>query len=594
MLVLLVPANMSIAEADEKEKDRDDRKREKDKKKGISQKIDDLESTMIELSQKLDAIQNTLESSTPVSSQTQVSAPELKISANGDGGGDETYRISIDGPLETIGLFGDCGNDGADFSLVPQKNCVFSVDSIRISDLDEDTSLAIKTICVDIISLKDSEMRNCFDTFTQLVLGLGLPIAWQGEIEASAGASVAAEIAAGISNGILSGISFDAPIIRHQTVPFSQKTVPGSNLALPFGGMILQETGIGSILAEKFVTASYFEPTQSKVTFIGSKPADMILYVGIAEDGDTLCRNLDGVQKNCEELNVLGTNFGNILRVACLVDDGCSGGTLTDDVLKASTLVSISEVNSQTTVQQAAIFDPPSGGGPGIGIDLTQEELDEIAMLVSDNSDELFDSIVQVLGEFVSVTKLLQVIEDTATERAEQNFNLLLKRIENTDFDDHLNQIAGANSDIPNLKQTFLDLDNFLTGLGVTPTGFTAEDLAKRFGDIAAEFQEVDDGIKADINGVIMDINNLVVAPLNNDVIGPVKNWNLNVNVPKLKTITVTTGINCDAKRALSDLCRLDKDDTSIPSNPVNIFDEKPLESILGNLVIPQIPELPP
>ncbi len=90
--------------------------------------------------------------------------------------------------------------------------------------------------------------------------------------------------------------------------------------------------------------------------------------------------------------------------------------------------------------------------------------------------------------------------------------------MDKTNFDNEINNLI---PNLPNVKQAFTDLGAFLDSFDIAPEGFSAVELAKRFGDIGEDITTLDTkvdtvagDVKADINGVITDINTFIINPL--------------------------------------------------------------------------------
>ena len=525
----------------------------------ISDKLDQMQQTILELSAKVD----NLESSNAELINTALSSNgEVSASAHtSGGGGEEKFRISIgqvEGrTLESVGLFGDCGGLGTDFTKVNKEHCVFSVESIRVNQ----TNIAlkktfIKTICVDEVSLRAKDMRNCVNTFTNSIVDLGIGIGPTVEAGTKVGGSAIAEVLFGANAGLGLGIDVAIPIKSHSPIPLRDEEF------LPIGGMILHDTGIGTILAEKFVTVGLIfnggavDFRAQNYTFIGTKPVNMDLYIGKAGNGKTTCQNILGVVKDCDDLKAIGSTFGNILRVACLRDEtgvqgSCSGGGLTDDELKASTLVSASEQGTVTIQQASAIFDPPCDETSGecsfaIDIDLTDDDLKAVASLVSSESGDLLMTAEKILLEVVSIGDVLDMFftmkneEGGIDEKIAAEADKLLMKV---DLEEKLASLESLGGEIPNVSKALTDLGTFIDSFAIAPGGFTAVELAKRFGTITEDIDNITgsaDDVKDDINRVIADINKFK----NSDI-------DIDINPPKVNTESVPSAI----KNVVNALC---------------------------------------
>jgi len=468
---------------------------------------------------------------------------------------DEFPKGVIEFPIiESFGVYGDCGRDSnndPDFSLVKKKDCVFTVDSIRIDKKDQDRR-EIKTICVDKISLDETNTRNCFETITADIIDLSFSPSMGFDAGPCGGLSVAAEVTACFEAGMDLGFGFGFPVRGFAPIPLRDIEF------LPVGGMILHDTGIGSIWAQQFVTLSFFSPGESvKVTFTGQKPSNMNLIVGFTESftvDAAQCFDIDGNdmddldnadnENGCAAFKVQAdkglATFGDILRVSCLSKrDNCSGGPFDDPaILSASTLVSASDVTAQTNVQQAAMFPGPKSNSPDpfIDVDLTDAELQKIIKLVGDEADDIVNIPVKLIKEMVKPIDILcQISPDLKDcemstkvslfqpEDGQKTIDQVIKmgitdEIDKVNFDDKIKELFPNGL---NVKGALDDLGKFIDSFDIAPEGFSAVELAKRFGDIGEDITTLDakvdtvaGDVKTDINDVITDINDFIIIPL--------------------------------------------------------------------------------
>jgi len=203
---------------------------------------------------------------------------------------DETIKSPAGGNAKVLGLPGVPTNK---FLLVPQDSCVFSIDSIRIDRagvLQPELKTFIKTICVDKLNVDTTDMSNCFNTVTDAIFDVGLELGPGIAAGLSAGASALVEGTVSVeAEAILSpGISF--PIVGHEPIPLRAVEFVDT------GGMVLHDTGIGSILAEQFVTVSYINERAGSITFLGAKPGKMDLIIGTAGNAKFTCQTIKPVQ----------------------------------------------------------------------------------------------------------------------------------------------------------------------------------------------------------------------------------------------------------------------------------------------------------
>jgi len=467
------------------------------------------------------------------------------------------YQITTENfvGMETFGVYGDCGRDKdnkQDFSLVAEKDCVFSVDSIRIDLSRQDLKQFIKTICVDKISLDATNTRNCFETVTDTLFDVSAGIGPSVKFGPCVGISVAATTVLCAKAGVDWSFGASYPIRAHEPVPLRDIEF------LPVGGMILHDTGIGSIQAKKFVTVSFIihltaAIPDKKITITGEKPAKMDIILGYTSTSDktTQCFDLDG--NDLDELDMMDnnngcanfkvqadkgeTNFGEILKVACLVGDGCGGGALVGDILKGSSVSSAgSKLEPQGSLQAAAFSgpDPNNPTAPFIDVDLTSSEMDEIAIILGDESTSIVDTANKFVDEVLTLDDALcEVLPDLAKCPKTAGFgkssnggksiedeilDALKEEVENVNFDNLISDFLPKET---SLRQLFEDLDAFVASFDIAPAGFSAVELAKRFGDIGEDITTLDTkvdsvagDIKGDINEVIGDINKFIINPL--------------------------------------------------------------------------------
>ena len=529
----------------------------------ISDKLDQMQQTILELSAKVDNLESTNSEliNTVLSSNEGVTISSDPL----DGGGDEPYRVSHKGNLEVAGLFADCGNFGADFTIVSQEHCRFTVDSIRISSEStvSDSVERYKAICVDQVTFDEDGINNCYNPLTLDIFDLGVGLSPNFGTEASGGGSAFAQFIAGggVGLGLSGGISF--PVKDY--VAIETKKIED----LRVGGMVLSDTGVGSILAERFATVGLqIGASEIEITFMGTKPVNMELYFGKAGEEKVTCLDLKGneikddmmVTKTCKDLKVPGTlkNFGNVMRVACLDatdvngnQGTCQGGDLDDGVVRASSLNSGPEVSASATVQQVTaqqrLFPSPSGEeGPYIDFEITQQEIDKIVNDVAAESGDLLGIAEDMVMKIVNLEKALDMffkIKDIEQDNLDLKLpGKVLDLIGEIDFDKKIEEVA-SKAKLPNISQTFTDLEELIDSFDIAPAGFTAKELSKRFGTITEDIEDITgsaDDVKDDINRVIADINKFK----NSDI-------DIKIDPPNVNTNSVPSAI----KNVVNALC---------------------------------------
>ncbi len=211
-------------------------------------------------------------------------------------GTETSYSISIDvnGTSRAVGIFGDCNVDG---KKVKTSECVFSVDEVRYTDTF--SQVKFEVICIDNITKRNelgkSRWSNC-SFLDRGAVSIGISVAIPLGIgfigKAGEGASGGFGIDFGSETDI--GISYDA--IRLEYLMHNPTEFRG----LPSGGNVLVDSGIGGVLAGKYVILAH-DGFKGTVEFVGSKPLHMKMFTGfVGNTSSPECRNDTGGKVNCD------------------------------------------------------------------------------------------------------------------------------------------------------------------------------------------------------------------------------------------------------------------------------------------------------
>lgn len=226
----------------------------------------------------------------------QPQPPEEDRGGNGPGGGTNAmlqqlidgqsgfYKLEVPGIADAraIGIWGEC-----DLGRISEADCAFSVDTVRYNPLRTDRMTKFNAVCLDqAVAPQDERVLNC-SSMKRDVAGFGF------DLSASIGAAAEGGVAAGVnatlgahgSAGLAVGVSF--PIRRKISVPMRR-------INRSFGGNVLLDSQIGSVVAERYVIFGHGQ-FDGSVTFLGSKPEPMEMTVGYAApDGTVTCSNSVG------------------------------------------------------------------------------------------------------------------------------------------------------------------------------------------------------------------------------------------------------------------------------------------------------------
>ncbi len=424
------------------------------------------------------------------------------------------------------------------FLLVPQDSCVFSIDSVRIDRagvLQPELKTFIKTICVDKLNVDTTDMSNCFNTVTDAIFDFSLGIEPEVGVGTKAGASalVQADVGAHGSISLVPGIGF--PIVGHEPVPLRAVEFVDT------GGMVLHDTGIGSILAEQFVTMSYINERAGSVTFLGAKPGKMDLIIGTAGNAKFTCQTIKPVQDTNGDMKIDSSDsksrscpqdfklvlqnacFENLFGTKCGSQVAPAGFTASSD---RATQISAGSVNSQ---QQ--IFGPSADLiVPFIDVQLTDAELAMVVSGLGDDALDLLSTSEDMVMEIIKPADLFQMLKDiTLLKDFDTEIEkLAIEKFNDFDIENLIAEAAKATGKT-DISQTFTDLGAFIDSFAIAPGGFTAVELAKRFGTISEELETLEgstDDVRDAVNRAIGDINTFKNSDINIKIDPPSVNTN--------------------------------------------------------------------
>lgn len=238
----------------------------------------------------LDAIEFLLKSEIITSPQIRVMELSETASLATEG---TFYRIAIDtGNTEvgTVGIHASCISD------IPKKDCIFSVDSIRVSPEGGD-NFSFDSLCIDTLSDK---FGNC----VKLVRGtVGLSVGVNAGLGAGGCGEVGFGAQAGTCFALEPGVSID---YGWDLSHLSLRAVQGEEMGALIGGNLLIESGIGSVMSKKFVIFSSQE-FKGTIEFLGSKPEGMTITIGYAHSGEPICKSIQAPNK-IDDKNTIGCN----------------------------------------------------------------------------------------------------------------------------------------------------------------------------------------------------------------------------------------------------------------------------------------------
>jgi len=242
------------------------------------------------------------------------------------------YRIAIDTEnteVGTVGIYASCTEE------IEKKDCIFSVDAIRVTSLrgtEGTVRFNFASLCID-------ELSDDFGNCVGLTRGT---IAFSTGINVGVGAGGCGELGFGGSAGkcfsLEPGISFD---YGWDLSPLRLNVKQGEEMGAPIGGNVLIESGIGSVMSKKFVIFSS-DNFSGTIEFLGQKPEGMILTIGYAHSGDPICKSIqtpdkvdDKNKKGCDAdfINVLEKLYNyNVHKSAIdypIVSVSYDGGSIT-------------------------------------------------------------------------------------------------------------------------------------------------------------------------------------------------------------------------------------------------------------------------
>jgi len=212
------------------------------------------------------------------------------------------FPIDITGFTRTtaFGIMSDCTAKtiaNNKIEEIPTVDCVFTVDEIRVFSfklVDDNRIVTYDVLCIDKLKFTDSleDWNSCsFLTQGDIEMGLGASIGVDVAIKFKPGSFWDAGPVSGISTGF-NLVSADIP----WTIGLPLKNIQGEYRDEFFGGNLLHDSGIGPVKARKFVVVAEEASGQKgslgvdgRIQFLGKKPHDMELIVGVVVDNTPKC-----------------------------------------------------------------------------------------------------------------------------------------------------------------------------------------------------------------------------------------------------------------------------------------------------------------
>jgi len=339
--------------------------------------------------------------------------------------------------ISSIGILGDCDgviSDGSTVTKVEPKDCVFSVDAIKVTTdlLVNGEQPLFDILCIDDFDVKDEDWSTCtFVTQGDISMSIGMSIGGCPDFLVMAGSFLTLGPGLGLCIG-LNMFSIDLPWV----VGLPLKLSPAQYKEVGVGGNILQDSGIGGVKAKKFVVLTIAKNgIVGDIAFIGKKPHNMELFLGVTNhDKEQKCFSELDLNKafDCTALpNVDGKRkeFADALKSGCLtcVLSGSDPNPLNmiaaepeglpDNVLDELDLGEILDENALETMSQFSInlADEASGIAIDAAVNSFEDlDLDGVLIEVEDEilaeSAKLEDTLNRVLAN-TDLTDLTELIE---------------------------------------------------------------------------------------------------------------------------------------------------------------------------------------
>ena len=340
-------------------------------------------------------------------------------------GSDGFYSISITGiKLESgaVGIFVDCTE------LSEGTDCVFTVDSIRY-DQKEFTKRSVPTgpkgsqtelrtvpgkvlgVCIDFVNSESgTPISNCSPTIIETG-GIGTAFGFGVSFEPSIGVGTGVEGELGISGGPGWSWGTSIPIRDPLPIPLPNQFNIGDKQV---GGNILIDSGLGGILATKFVIIKH-QDFIGDINIIGTKNANMKLVIG-TESNDVVTCTQGGmtITDTCDD------EFKNALTTTAKIAE-VENVDFEQENAFGVTNVGQNNVGQAPQIQTVGLTNDLPSIGLGQLLDGHADDIQALTDLRNDQLTDLIDleEIVPLLEKMFD-KGLAKKIEDLAVENAKR------------------------------------------------------------------------------------------------------------------------------------------------------------------------------